>query len=289
VLHHDGPFDACAPSRNKNRQKAPLFAWTPTDTINDPLASMQDSRNDPSSPYYAAALYQGAGGTTSIPKKRVDALAEAWGIAEPEPYEEFSAGGGNKSANATDTESWSKRHAAPEQPRHSSRTNRVRSTLPPPQPIDLPGSRALDPPSPTYPESPYQQGGANVGRNKSIMARIRKMRDAPNVPVTNHDDSESERDENGNNPGENSVRPGHKHQPSFLGRFRGGPPPARGATSPDGEFVYVEDAKEKDLPSPPPPADYFVAPSSSERGVSRKTSLMNKIKGGVRGRRNSKS
>ncbi|KIJ45687.1 hypothetical protein M422DRAFT_29775 [Sphaerobolus stellatus SS14] len=286
MLHHDGPFDACAPSRNKNKQRAPMLAWSPTDGPNESLAH---SSVDQGSPYYAAGLYQGAGGSTSIPKKRVDALAEAWGIAEPEPYEEFAAGGGIAHKADTQPDSWSRRRdAEPSRSRHNARS---RPTLPPPQPIDLPGSRALDPPSPTYGDGPYQPNpnGANapVTRNKSLMARIRKMREAPNVPVTNDDDSYSE--EGASGPAENSARPTHKHQNSFLGRFRapgvGGKP-----TSPTGEdFVYVDDkepaGREKELP--PAPDDYF--PPTPDRGVGRKTSLMKKIKGGVRGRRNSGS
>lgn len=271
MLHHDGPFDACAPSRNKNKNKAPLGAWSVT----------EDARNVIDDPYdtpqggYATTFYQGAGGNISIPKKRADALAEAWGMAEPEPYEEFAAGG--IPHKNTDYDSWSKRPA-----QGPTRTNRIRSTLPPPQPIDLPGSRALESSSPTSPDA-LNFREESPRRNKSIMARIRKMRDAPNVPVTNDEETQSE---SGDTPTE---RPTHKHQTSFLGRFRS-PGTKLSPTSPgaEGEIIYIDDnrdsATDKDLPSPP--AEYF--PSASDRGVSRKTSLMKKIKGGVRGRRNSK-
>jgi len=103
--------------------------------------------------------------------------------------------------------------------------------------------------------------------------------------VSNDDDSQSEQ-ENGTS-AENATRPTHKHQTSFLGRFR--TPGNKSPTSPDSDFVYVDDkeaTREKDLP--PAPGDYFAPAPERGAGVSRKTSLMNKIKGGVRGRRNSK-
>ena len=89
VFHHDGPFDACAPSRNRQRSKAPMAAWSPQP--DDNLRSSADG------PYGNAHAY-GAFSSTEYdqPKKKVDAIAEAWGIHEPEPFEEFFAGGGNR-------------------------------------------------------------------------------------------------------------------------------------------------------------------------------------------------
>ncbi|KAG6381119.1 hypothetical protein JVT61DRAFT_5517 [Boletus reticuloceps] len=87
MFHHDGPFDACAPSRNRNRTVAPMLAWSsPPD---------EDALSPSNTPYASPDVYKGAFSPTyDTPKKKVDAIAEAWGIHEPEPYEEFCAGGG---------------------------------------------------------------------------------------------------------------------------------------------------------------------------------------------------
>jgi hypothetical protein len=115
------------------------------------------------------------------PKKKVDAIAEAWGIHEPEPYEEFSAGGGDHDGAITNSSSM--REARPNGRRtREDLASRPRGSnrIPPPQPIfvgDGPESEA------NSPQLSLSPGGANIGRNKSIMSRIRKMRDSPNVPV----------------------------------------------------------------------------------------------------------
>ena len=122
AFHHDGPFDACAPSRNRQLTKAPMLAWTPNQdekmeatgvlgvpVTNSDLPSIQTTldavtgTND--SPYGAA----GSSPTTRKSKpskeitspyeyskrptspKRRDTLADAWGKGEPEPFEEFFA------------------------------------------------------------------------------------------------------------------------------------------------------------------------------------------------------
>ncbi|KAJ3525840.1 hypothetical protein NM688_g8342 [Phlebia brevispora] len=90
MFHHDGPFDACAPSRNRHRTRAPMLAWAgPAEEDKDALAN---AREIPSaqSPYPSPAIYA----PYEAPKKKHDAIAEAWGIHEPEPFEDFSAGGG---------------------------------------------------------------------------------------------------------------------------------------------------------------------------------------------------
>jgi hypothetical protein len=48
------------------------------------------------SPYPSPELYKNniSDSYNEPPKKKVDAIAEAWGIHEPEPFEEFFAGGG---------------------------------------------------------------------------------------------------------------------------------------------------------------------------------------------------
>ncbi|KDN39558.1 hypothetical protein RSAG8_08714, partial [Rhizoctonia solani AG-8 WAC10335] len=114
TFHHDGPFDACAPSRNKNKTRAPMFAFDDVplqqaeDVNNKNLspraqATIMAMRQSPGSSPYAIALntevaknYGQPPSPTYASKKKPgpkkSALAEAWGIAEPEPFEEFSAG-----------------------------------------------------------------------------------------------------------------------------------------------------------------------------------------------------
>jgi hypothetical protein len=227
------------------------------------------------------------------PKKKVDAIAEAWGIHEPEPYEEFFAGGGGGTTGNTPASSIyngkesSRKPAEPSRPRAHAR----RSQLPPPMPIFVPDGIIDNPPdSPGSPDS-YPK------RNKSIMHRIRKMRDAPNVPVND--------DEPTTDPSANGERPTHRSQNSFLGRFGNN---GRTATnmSPTSEtsesYVFIEpktSAKDpKDLPPTPgasassPPEQtngYFeepeAIPTSAGGGLGRKTSLMKKVGRVVRGTR----
>ncbi|KAF8528016.1 hypothetical protein BU17DRAFT_61356 [Hysterangium stoloniferum] len=310
MLHHDGPFDACAPSRNKNKNKAPMLAWSPSDALSDIPDFASGSPYD--GPYGAASMFPGsANSITSMPKKRVDALAEAWGIAEPEPFEEFSAGGGDRInidepiATPSPRRSKEGRDTYRDKMDGNNRAQRTRSILPPPQPISLPGTRRHDTgassPNDKY-EFPINSNGSGGSprdpsprRSRSLIARIRQMRDAPNVPITYDEDAEpsehSDSLEGSASPSTSAPpsRPTHKHQTSFLGRFRA----SGGAmTSPTSEksadFVYADEkdaSKEKDLP--PPPGDYFG--DAGSRGIGRKPSLIKRIKGGVRNRNNSKA
>ena len=147
VFHHDGPFDACAPSRNKHRTKAPMYAWTSINAEDeavparyrdkedgvpalayDPSYSSDVSRSPPATAQYSSYY-------SEPPKKKVDAIAEAWGIHEPEPYEEFSAGGGpdvpvTNSSSMREPRSYGRRarEDLASRPRSSNR-------IPPPQPF----------------------------------------------------------------------------------------------------------------------------------------------------------
>ena len=325
-----------------------MMAWGPGDNNEDPLANVPDFSADRrlsplaqstlsamssyDSPYGPASLYPSSPSSPgSIPKKRVDALAEAWGMAEPEPFEEFFAGGGDRSAgnsikNGKDGHNSSSRRAKDsrdayrdylEDGSRPSRSQRTRSSLPPPKPISLPGSRstetdsALDlsssPDTPDPQMSPnFASGGENSPRrSRSLISRIRKMRDSPNVPVTYQEEFEPS-ESTGESPPESfessttppapvrpSTRPTHKHQTSFLGRFTRSPGGAGGggaaaATTYPGldperpaEYTYVDDeAREKDLPAPP---DNFGEGMPAGRGLGRKTSLMKRFKGVRRG------
>ncbi|KAI0082282.1 hypothetical protein K474DRAFT_1586070 [Panus rudis PR-1116 ss-1] len=330
MFHHDGPFDACAPSRNRHKTKAPMYAWSsenPEDR--NALANAREfPTNTSSSPYPSPGIYV----PYEAPKKKRDAIAEAWGIHEPEPFEDFSAGGGYSQ--------YTERESNTPTPRNGTRTRKdareardkyreyleegqtarrqqTKRALPPPQPIFVPESEMdagviNSAPLPSSPGAPK--------RSRSIMNRIRKMRDAPNVPVGYDEFAQpGERDPSPTSSAENSAathstshgaaptRPTHRAQNSFLGRLGR---PANGAskegTSPTSDnsdnFVYVETGrKDKSLPATPAaprgghnPAEegggyfdsaggtgYVTSPGGG--GLGRKTSLLKKMKGVVKG------
>ncbi|KAJ7487536.1 Pal1 cell morphology protein-domain-containing protein [Mycena galericulata] len=285
MFHHDGPFDACAPSRNRQKNRAPMMAWSarPEDAPKE--------YND--NPYPSPNAYSAFSPSEyDAPKKKVDAIAEAWGIHEPEPYEEFFAGGGGGTTGNTPTSSIYNGKESSRKTTERPRAHARRSQLPPPMPIFVPDGVIDNSAAPDSPGSP----GSFPKRNKSLMHRIRKMRDAPNVPV--NDDPAAE-------PVANGERPTHRSQTSFLGRFANGRTANTTANiSPTSEnsesYVFIEPkTAAKDLPPTPgsapaspreqPENDYFdepeASPSGGGGGLGRKTSLMKKVGRVVRGTR----
>jgi hypothetical protein len=232
-------------------------------------------------PYPSANAYNGFSNNYDPPKKKVDAIAEAWGIHEPEPYEEFFAGGGSRTndntpassiyngkdshSNST-SRSGAKRTKDGRDPRDvykeyldegqaiSTRPrNNRRSVLPPPQPIFVPdATESVDPP---LGSPPAGSPGGNPKRSKSFMHRIRKMRDSPNVPVADYDDNvpSSPTDAEYSNSAPNASRPTHRSQNSFLGRFGAGSRPNQISLSTEKPepFVFIDTPNNKDLPAPP--------------------------------------
>ncbi|KAF9535402.1 Pal1 cell morphology protein-domain-containing protein [Crepidotus variabilis] len=296
MFHHDGPFDACAPSRNKHRNKAPMYAW------GDDLTAAQLG----DSAYPAAHAYKAfSNDYAPPPKKKVDAIAEAWGIHEPEPFEDFSAGGGRPDGDTPASSIYNgrdshTRSAVPTRRPKDARDPRRRSQAPPPQPIFVGDSPDIDvaPSSPNFNDNPK--------RSRSIMQRIRKMRDAPNVPVG--PDYIPHPPVSPTSPTD-PTRPTHRSQNSFLGRFGAGGsrpnpemPPNTIQTEKSEPFVLIETQNNnKELPAPPmmqkasttPPSDnghsngYFdaqgISSSPGAGGLGRKTSLMKKMGRVVRG------
>lgn len=215
-FHHDGPFDAVAPSRNRQGKphRAPVYAFEPgtsgphnvpvVDKRLSPLAQATIAAMASSDGPYASAnlLPTGADSAANdsfprgarITPTRKMTLTEAWGKSEPEPFEEFSAGtignAGRGSARSSLDESggYDAYARRPNGRRGDSVDLPRRTKIPPPQPINLPGARAggasLDEPpsSPSY-TSDYGSSKDGVGRKKSILQRFRKMRENPNVPV----------------------------------------------------------------------------------------------------------
>jgi hypothetical protein len=140
----------------------------------DPSYSSDVSRSPPATANYSSYY-------SEPPKKKVDVIAEAWGMHEPEPYEEFFAGGGDHDGPITNGGPMREARSNGRRTREDL-TSRPRGSnrIPPPQPIFVPDGQR---PEAHSPQPSPSSGGANIGRNKSIMQRIRKMRDSPNVPV----------------------------------------------------------------------------------------------------------
>ena len=234
------------------------------------------------------------------PKKKVDAIAEAWGIHEPEPFEEFFAGGGSGRQdsdtpassiyNGNDSHSASRSNPTVRSVIENSRDGYARRSIAPPRPIFFAEPSESPPPTSTgFPK-----------RSKSLMHRIRKMRDSPNVPVGPDD----EQPPSPSSPTDAYSRPTHRSQNSFLGRFGGTP---RGANQPPvaekpEPYVFIEPQTgqtNKELPVLPtstfapgedvPHQSYhenqMSATSSSPPGdrLGRRTSIMKKVGRVVRG------
>ncbi|KAF5313210.1 hypothetical protein D9619_003493 [Psilocybe cf. subviscida] len=304
MFHHDGPFDACAPSRNKNRTKAPMHSWGTNPA--DLTAPQQRDGAYPSAYAYSAF----SNDYPEPPKKKVDAIAEAWGIHEPEPFEEFFAGGGTArhdspassiyNGNSSHKGTGSRRKdPVPPVPARTTTTGR-RPLVPPPQPIFVGESSELD----SSAGSPPAGSTEFPKRSKSIMQRIRKMRDAPNVPATPDYVPPSPVSPTDPSYGE---RPTHKSQGSFLGFGRSGAPTTPRETTFQHQqqasepFVLIEPQThhDKDLPRPPAMDEYSntsrsgdyldngsngaVPTSPGGGGLGRKTSLMKKVGRVVRG------
>jgi len=324
MFHHDGPFDACAPSRNRHRTKAPMLAWS--SAPNDPIIPSA-APND--SPYPTPDVYKNTFSNDYYdpPKKKVDAIAEAWGMHEPEPYEDFSAGGGSgrpegdtpnssiyngrggggtkrSKDNTRDPREVYKEYLdeGQLQTQQQKEARRLkRSTLPPPQPIfiaDPSHPDALESPPLLSPTLSYPKNDAPK-RNKSIMQRFRKMRDSPNVPMGNYEETEQipPSPTSAENPYSVSapMRPANRQKDSFLGRFGGNQPKEN--ISPTSDSFD----QSKELPATPldrndgttPIADqdtlgYFderiggSTEYSSPNG-GRRTAILRRVKGVVRG------
>lgn len=287
MVHHDGPFDACAPSRNRHRQKAPMLAWR--------------SHTGDDGPYAAASAFPGA---SDSPRRTVDAIAEAWGKHEPEPFEEFSAGGGTGDRDRTPSSSIyngvapaprsasSSRREPARDPREAYREmveNATRTTkrtpLPPPQPI-FTAEGDQDPERP-LPSPPLGSSSNGPKRSKSLMQRLRRVRDAPNVPM----DDENLANEMPPTPTSPIAdRPTHRaQQSSFPGRYFADRGRQNSDYSDEGK-----DGKGAATPMEQEELEYFGQPGSGyvgaaspsgSTGMGRKTSILGRVRGAVTGNR----
>ena len=288
VFHHDGPFDACMPSRNKHKSKAPMFAWSaPHDEREDPSSAAHfraaTSERRPTvadsfgghydSPYAVASQMSSDFGYHQAPKKQVDRIAEAWGIHEPEPYEEFFGGGGYPNPNGDSghaSAASSIRGIDNQRNRRNTREQfgdhngdgriqpkrAIKSNIPPPQPIFIAESVSAPGNSGDVSSSLPSPGIGSPGtpkRSKSLMQKFRKMRDAPNIPANYADGADDgsppsslenysvqPTQTNEGRPG----RPAHRHQNSFFGRFGRNQSGSRGQAA-QGEISPTLEAPEQ--------------------------------------------
>ena len=222
--------------------------------------------------------------------KRRETIADAWGKGEPEPFEEFFAGSVGLAVNGAGetglASAASSIYGGKEGQGNTNGKRRERplrrptKNLPPPKPIFPPDEEVETPGAAAaigMSTSPGLGGPGGPKRSRSLMHRIKKMREQPNVPVgyepgpSDEDPSSSSENQHG------ATRPSHRHQQSLLGKFGN-----RSPTSPT--FAEVEE-DEKDLPGLPitprsrEQDGYFSAPPNS--GLGRKTSIMQRVRGVV--------
>jgi hypothetical protein len=225
--------------------------------------------------------------------KRRETIADAWGKGEPEPFEEFFAGSVTTAVNGTGETGLASAassiyggkegHGNAHGKRRERPLRRPTKNLPPPKPIFPPesGLEQIATPVDVTPigmaTSPGVGSPGGPKRSRSLMHRIKKMREQPNVPVgyqagpSDEDPSSSSENQHG------ATRPSHRHQQSLLGKFGN-----RSPTSP----TFAVEEEEKDLPNPPlsprfheQQDGYFSAPPNS--GLGRKTSIMQRVRGVV--------
>jgi hypothetical protein len=123
--------------------------------------------------------------------------------------------------------------------------------------------------------APEVSAGGGPQRSKSIMQRIKKMRDAPNVPV-DYDDNANEI--SGSSSENHAARPTHRTQNSMVGRL--------GSRSPTSPGFGGDTTGEKGLPSLPggSPPDESGRGGYFDKGLGRKTSIMQRVRGAVVGK-----
>lgn len=234
-----------------------MFAWTSGGEEEAPASAAQHRTErrlagNSESPY-PTFTFSATDDYNPKSSKQVDRIAEAWGIHEPEPYEEFfgssapRVNGGTASGASSARGSMDGYHAASNQRSRAghSRHEDIRPqpgrkitsrNLPPPQPLNLPGANSTRPATADAyasgsPPSPGFAASGMPKRTKSLMQKFRKMRDMPNVPI----DSQNGEDDgsppssvenyssgpNGTGSGADNGRigrPSHRHNNSFFGK-----------------------------------------------------------------------
>ncbi|KAJ3551052.1 hypothetical protein NMY22_g64 [Coprinellus aureogranulatus] len=123
------------------------------------------------------------------------------------------------------------------------------------------------------------------------MQRIRKMRDAPNVPAAPEYDTPPSPNPPGAPPAEGYSRPTHKPQNSFLGRFGVKSNQSAPLYYPREEpepYIFINNQntsnQDKELPPPPRSAAIQSLQYQSSAQVARKPSLIKRVGRAVRGK-----
>jgi len=265
--------DEEVPARYRDKEEGMDAVAPPLDY--EPSYSSEVSRSPPAAANYSSYY-------SEPPKKKVDAIAEAWGMHEPEPYEEFFAGGGDHDGPITNSSSMREGRSNGRRTREDL-TSRPRGSnrIPPPQPIFAADFVAdAQEPEGYSPQPSPSSGGANIGRNKSIISRIRRMRDSPNVPVGFDETMDAPADgESPFNSLSGAAMDAQLMIMMILGRFaRSG----RREMSPADPYAYADD-RVKELPATPtsPMNGYYDTSTSPGGGLGRKTSILKKVRGVV--------
>lgn len=256
-----------------------MYAWTPAE-----LAQQTSGNGAYPSPYAYQAF---SNDYPEPPKKKVDAIAEAWGIHEPEPFEEFFAGGGSgKHEGDTPASSIYNGKSATRRPKDGAISTSRRTAVPPPQPIFVP--EAAEGTDPTAGSPPAGSPGFPK-RSKSLMHRIRKMRDAPNVPAApEYETPPSPSTPTSATPADGYSRPTHKSQNSFLGRFgvknnQSAPLPSQYEEPEPYIFIDNQSTSRRHKELPETPGSEHGRPPQHHQQLGRKTSLIKRVGRAVRG------
>ncbi|RXW20932.1 hypothetical protein EST38_g4912 [Candolleomyces aberdarensis] len=284
------------PRNNTLANPTPINAWSPQPEV----------LTKPSSTGAYSSAY--AYGTCSNnfpgpPKKKVDTLAEAWGIPEPEPFEEISGAGGGSGRQDDDTLAssiYNGKMTSPrtkdESPRQSkSRARPRRGGVPPPQPIFIPEASDSLNSQTSFPLDNFSDLPKWIRPLMSLVQLTRKMRDTQNVLVG----AEYETPPSPSTPAgapTNEGRPTHKSQNSFLNRLgvkshQSAPLPSQ-YEKPEAYILNNNQKMDKALPAPPRGERKPYAPENTRRTGSqqdgaqlrRKTSLIKKVWKVVRGK-----
>ena len=242
----------------------------------DPSYSSDISRSPPAAANYSSYY-------SEPPKKKVDAIAEAWGMHEPEPYEEFFAGGGDHDGPITNSSSMREGRS---NGRANSRRPRLSPTCfqsyPSPQPIfagDFVGEaqepEGYSPPAP----HPVLAGLTSAAISLSyrvfvecailpmyLSALMRQwmlllMVSPLSTPLS-------------------GVAMDSQLMVMILGRFARGGRRDMSPAGPVDPYAYASDDRVKELPATPT-SPYYDAPTSPGGGLGRKTSILKKVRGVV--------
>ncbi|TIA90056.1 hypothetical protein E3P99_01762 [Wallemia hederae] len=256
VWHHDSPYDAVSPSRN-NHNKAPVKAFD--------AQMLAESRH-----VKPAETDEERENRLRLEKKKRNPLLEVWGKHEEEPWEAFSANAPIQQPGRQRLQSeYNDSPLLPAKPQR-----RPSSRIPPPRPIKL--GEDIDPDKPIQWSGNAGTGGrrATVGtsdtikRSQSLLQRWKSNRRSPK-------------------PGHTSSASSASHTPSISpspSSYDKGLPEPPAQSQSQSQF---QAAQSTDKVTPPPQSPAKDKENEDQPLLSRKRSLLDKVKGlgkGVRTR-----